>query len=150
MPNHFHLLIRQLKDKGITNFIGKVCNSYTKYFNIKYNRVGPLLQGEFKSVHIETNEQLIHLSRYIHLNPVVTGIVKKPESYEWSSYNEYLSRPQILCDCSIVLDQFESPQVYQKFVEGQIDYGISLEILKHQVLDADFDEVYDATPGVDA
>lgn len=49
MPNHFHFLIRQLKDNGISRFMSHVCNSYTKYFNIKHNRVGPLLQGAFKA-----------------------------------------------------------------------------------------------------
>ena len=61
MPNHFHFLIKQSKEGGITEFISKLSNSYTKYFNTKNDRVGPLLQGEFKAVLVETDEQLLHL-----------------------------------------------------------------------------------------
>ena len=50
MPNHFHFLIKQLKDNGISIFMSQLSNSYTKYFNTKYKRVGPLLQGAFKAV----------------------------------------------------------------------------------------------------
>ena len=77
MPNHFHLLLKQTIDNGISHFLSKFTNSYTKYFNTKYNRVGPVFQGVFKSVHIESDEQLMHLSRYIHLNPVVSAVVEK-------------------------------------------------------------------------
>ena len=65
MPNHFHFLIKQLKEKGISIFLSQLSNSYTKYFNVKYGRIGPLLQGAFKAVRIETDEQFIHVSRYI-------------------------------------------------------------------------------------
>lgn len=92
MPNHFHLLLQQIRDGGITEFISKLTNSYTRYFNIRNKRIGPLFQGEFKAVHVETDEQLIHLSRYIHLNPIVSYITKKLESYQWFSYLEYLGR----------------------------------------------------------
>src|SRR3972149_3368728 len=77
MPNHFHFLIKQLKEGGITEFVSKLSNSYTKFYNTKYSRVGPLLQGEFKAVLIENDEQLIHTSRYIHLNPVASFLVKE-------------------------------------------------------------------------
>lgn len=69
MPNHFHLLIKQTEQNGISEFVGKFSNSYTKYYNTKHNRVGALLQGQLKAVLIESGEQLIHVSRYIHLNP---------------------------------------------------------------------------------
>lgn len=135
MPNHFHFLVKQLKDNGISIFLSQISNSYTKYFNTKYTRVGALLQGVFKSVRIETDEQLVHVSRYIHLNPVVSGFVKLPEDYEWSSYHEYISGVGIVCSINHVLDFFSSSKKYQEFVEAQIDYGTTLEIIKHQVLD---------------
>lgn len=86
MPNHFHFLLRQVKNGGITEFISKISNSYTKYFNTKYKRVGPLLQGEFKAVTIETDEQLLHVSRYIHLNPFVAELVEDLNLFPYSSF----------------------------------------------------------------
>src|SRR3989344_3190174 len=91
MPNHFHFLIRQLKDGGIPIFISQLSNSYTKYFNTKYERVGALFQGAFKAVLIESDEQLVHLSRYIHLNPIVSNLAKDLNHYYWSSYLEYIN-----------------------------------------------------------
>lgn len=148
MPNHFHFLVKQLKDKGISSFISQLSNSYTKYFNIKYDRVGPLLQGAFKAVRIETEEQLIHVSRYIHLNPVVAGFVKLPENYHWSSYNEYIKQHPSFCLPAEVMSFFKSPQEYQKFVEDHIDYASRLEIIKHHLLDDDFKYVYTYTSKV--
>src|SRR5438132_12702278 len=112
MPNHFHFILKQRKENGISIFISLLINSYTKYFNTKYTRVGALLQGAFKSVIVESDEQLIHLSRYVHLNPRVSGLTKNLESYPWSSYKEYLSVPE-LCESKIILDLFHSYQEYQ-------------------------------------
>lgn len=138
MPNHFHFLLKQLTDGGITEFISKLSNSYTKYFNIKNKRVGPLLQGEFKSVLIENNEQLLHLSRYIHLNPLVSGLVDNLEEYLYSSYFEYIGlNTQEICSKKIILEQFKSPKDYQKFVLDQAGYGKELEIIKHTLLESD-------------
>lgn len=137
MPNHFHFLIRQLKDNGVSYFISQLANSYTKYFNTKYTRVGALLQGTFKAVHIESDEQLIHTSRYIHLNPVVSGLVKNLNIYKWFSYLEYTTGQVIYCSPQEILNFFSSPKKYQEFVEAQIDYGTTLEILKHGRIDVD-------------
>lgn len=136
MPNHFHFLIKQLKDGGITEFISKLSNSYTKYYNVKYNRVGPLLQGEFKAVLIESEEQLIHVSRYIHLNPIASFLVKDLNEYRWSSYKEYVEGTvNSICNKEPVLSLFKSSMDYQKFVLDQVDYAQRLEIIKHQLLD---------------
>lgn len=135
MPNHFHFLVRQLRDNGVSIFMSQLINSYTKYFNTKYKRIGALLQGSFKAVHIEFEEQLIHLSRYIHLNPVVSGIVKNPESYQWSSYLKYIRKINGFCSPAQVLNLFPSTLKYKQFVTDQIDYGITLEILKHQTIE---------------
>lgn len=137
MPNHFHFLVKQLKDNGISIFLSQISNSYTKYFNTKYTRVGALLQGVFKAVRIETDEQLVHTSRYIHLNPVVSGLVKLPEDYSWSSYYQYISGQPGTFAIKEILNFFTSPQKYQEFVEAQIDYGTTLEILKHRAIDID-------------
>ena len=136
IPNHFHFLLRQKRDGGITEFASKLSNSYTKYINIKNNRVGPLFQGDFKAVHVGTNEQLLHLSRYIHLNPLVGYVTKNLDSYKWSSYPEYVNLiDNAICDKKIILDQFESPEKYRQFVLDQADYGKGLEAIKHQLMD---------------
>ena len=90
MPNHFHILLQQLQDNGISTFVRKLLNSYTRYFNTKNERIGPLFQGQFKAVRVESDEQLLHLTRYIHLNPLVGYVVKDLRNFEWSSYLDYI------------------------------------------------------------
>lgn len=135
MPNHFHLLLKQLADGGITEFVSKLSNSYTKYYNTKYNRVGPLFQGEFKSVLMESDEQLIHVSRYIHLNPLVSLLVKDLNDYKWSSYLEYIGLVDGFCSKEEILGFFKNQEQYEKFVLDQADYGLRLEQIKHQILE---------------
>lgn len=136
MPNHFHLLVKQLKEHGVSEFMRKSINSYTKYRNLKYNRQGPLFQGVFKTVRVESDEQLIHLSRYIHLNPLVSLLVNDLKVYEWSSYHNYIgsSNNPALAKHEII-NFFKSPEAYKQFVLDQVDYGKSLEILKHSTID---------------
>ena len=138
MPNHFHLLVRQLQDGGISEFMRKFIHSYTKYRNIKHKRQGPVFQGVFKSVRVESDEQLLHLSRYIHLNPYVSNLIKDLKLYSWSSYNTYIDpvENQPLAKHE-VLNFFKSTYYYQKFVLDQADYGTTLEILKHTSIDTD-------------
>lgn len=136
MPNHFHFLIRQIREGGISTFMSQISNSYTKYFNTKYQRVGALLQGPFKAVHVETDEQLVHLSRYIHLNPIVSGLVKRLRTHKWSSYSEFINQTSIFCSISEILNFFPKSN-YKEFVESQIELGTSLEILKHRAIDYD-------------
>lgn len=138
MPNHFHFLLKQNSDKGISIFIANFTNAYTKYFNTKNERIGPLFQGIFKAVHIENDEQLMHVSRYIHLNPVVSNIIRADElnNYSWSSYPEYIGKSNDeIVKKETVLNMFKSVQEYQKFVEDQIDYGKELEAIKHLILE---------------
>lgn len=136
MPNHFHFLLRQLQDGGMTEFVGKLSNSYTKYYNVKYNRVGPLLQGEFKAVLIESEAQLIHVSRYIHLNPISSFLIKNLDDYRWSSYKEYIGDDtEDICNKETILGIFKSSKSYRQFVLDQVDYAQKLEIIKHQLLD---------------
>ena len=70
IPNHFHLLIKQNPVNGINRFMQSLCTKYSMYFNKKHKRIGKLFQGHYKAVLVKTEEQLLHLSRYIHLNPV--------------------------------------------------------------------------------
>jgi len=123
MPTHFHLAVQELKDKGIVTFMRNVLNSYTRYFNIKHNRKGPLWEGRFKKTTVESDEQLLHLTRYIHLNAVTAYLVDSPEDWYFSSYREYLSldgkKPPI-CEYGDILDI--RPDSYREFVEGGISY----------------------------
>lgn len=133
MPNHFHLLLKQLTDGGITKFIGDFSNSYTRYFNTKHKRIGHLLQGVFKAVRIEDEEQLIHVLRYIHLNPVVSLVIKETdlEDYPYSSFSEYSGNKEGFCNKRMMLDYFSSIERLKTFTYDQIDYGKRLEAIKH-------------------
>lgn len=135
MPNHVHFLLKQLRDDGITEFVSKLTNSYTKYFNTRHARVGPLFQGEFKAVLIESDEQLLHLSRYIHLNPLVSYLTKNLDLYEWSSYGEYAGNKPGISTKEDVLAFFDSPERYTQFVMDQADYGATLNFIKHRLLE---------------
>jgi len=90
MPNHFHLLVKQSVKEGITDLMRCVNTSYAGYFNRKYDRVGSLFQGKFKAVLVDTDEYLLHLSRYIHLNP--SGLIPDLSKYEYSSFLDYLGK----------------------------------------------------------
>lgn len=119
-------------------FSSKTSYSYTKYYNIKYNRVGPLLQGEFKAVLIESDEQLIHVSRYIHLNPIVSFLIKEMNQYRWSSYKEYVGdSADRICSKESVLGFFKTSTDYEKFISDHISYAQDLELIKHQLLDSE-------------
>lgn len=137
MPNHFHFLLKQVKDGGISLFMSRLSNSYTRYFNTRYHRLGHLFQGPFKAKRIENNEQLLHVSRYIHLNPLVGFIVKDLRDYLYSSYLEYLGLAKGTCQKELILDQFPSPKDYEKFVLDQKDYALRLEKIQKLILEED-------------
>ena len=137
MPNHFHILLKQIANGGITMFLSKLTNSYTKYFNIKYKRVGPLFQGSFKAVRIEDDEQLIHVSRYIHLNPLIDYLVSDLKIYPYSTYPEFLGLKNGFCKKDIILDNFKTPSDYEKFVLDQEDYGRSIKRIERMILETE-------------
>jgi putative transposase len=74
MNNHYHLVLKQNLNNGISRFMNNFQNSYSRYFNTRRERTGTLFQSRFKAVHIDTDAQLLHLSRYIHLNPLSAGM----------------------------------------------------------------------------
>lgn len=74
IPNHYHLLLEQKTIDGMTKLLRRLCTSYSMYFNKKYDRVGSLFQGTYKAALIDRDEYLLHLSRYIHLNPVIDKV----------------------------------------------------------------------------
>jgi len=139
MPNHFHFLLRQKSDNGISKFVSNFTNSYTRFFNLRNKkRQGPLFQGTFKSVHIEDNDQLLHIHRYIHINPVVSFVtdLKNLENYEWSSLQEYLEiTDKKICAKEIILDQFSSRKSHKKFLFDQVDYSRRLKVIEHLLIE---------------
>ncbi len=139
MPNHFHLLLQQLKENGIFDFIRKGCNSYSHYFNLKYQRKGALFEDRFKAVMINTDEQLLHVSRYIHINPHSSHLIKNFEylkQYPYSSLPEYLNLANTnICKKEIILDRFKSLKDYEVFLKDQLEYQRTLENIKHLALE---------------
>ncbi len=138
MPNHFHLMLKQKAENGVSIFIANFANSYTRYFNTKHERIGPLFQGIFKAVRIESDEQLVHVSRYIHLNPVSSFLIKPEslESYQWSSYPEFMGiLDRNFLTKEVVLGLFPSKEKYAQFVLDQVDYARQLEMIKHLALE---------------
>ena len=117
MPNHFHLLVCPHDD--LSHRIQLFSISYTKAINKRYERVGGLFQGQFQAVRIGSNDYLLHLSRYLHLNPVTARLVKRPEDWDFSSYRDFVGlRQGTLPRPDIVLSQFSDGNSYQGFVNS--------------------------------
>lgn len=130
MPTHIHLIFKQLEDNGISRSVNNILNSYTRYFNIKHKRKGPLWESRFKSKRIESDEQLLHLSRYIHLNPVTAFLSDKPESWQYSSYKEFLGIKETPTFCNFTNHINIFPADYKKFTEDRISYQRELAKIK--------------------
>jgi len=135
MPNHFHFLLKQTSKNGISKFVGQISNSYARYFNARHDRIGSLFQGKFKAVRVTSNEQLIHLSRYIHLNPIINYLVKDLSQYYYSSYPEYLGLKKVVCSPDEVLGQFNTKDDYEKFVLDQEEYTRELKKIERERID---------------
>ncbi len=136
MPTHVHFVLKQNTGKGISVFMNNVLNSYTRYFNTKHERKGPLWESRFKSVLVNTNEYLLHLTRYVHLNPVTSELTDKPESWKASSYKEYLSgiydRNNLTSHRDLITI---SSGEYKNFVEDRISYQQELHKIKDLLLE---------------
>lgn len=138
MPTHFHLLLKQEKNHGISDFLGYVQNSFTKYFNIKTGRTGSLFHTRFRSKPILEEETLKHVARYIHLNPYSSGIIEDVNeivNYRWSSMQELhptfanlmlITRPDLL-----LLYFGDDRDRYEKFVLDNAEYQKTLEYCKY-------------------
>jgi putative transposase len=134
MPDHYHLLLRQLIENGITEFIRKCNTSIAKYINIKNDRTGSLFGSCFKSKYIDSNEYLLHLSLYIHLNPLDfidnknwrynklrNWRFKKEKllNYPWSSLRKFLNedyKDPILSGTEMISNQFSGSKEYELFL----------------------------------
>ena len=130
MPNHIHLVLETTKYGNISQIMQKLNSSYAMYVNKRRNRVGHLFQGRFFSRVVDKDSYLLELSRYIHLNPVKAGLVKEPEDYLWSSYNDYcksdFKSTFALVDTDFILniispnnDRVLQMEEYKKFVNSK-------------------------------
>ena len=141
MPNHYHFLIKQENEEDLTSFMKSLMTRYSQYFNFKYKRVGPVFQGRYKAVLVESEEQLLHLSRYIHLNPVsqqsagTVPIMSRP-----SSYPNYLREiNQSWIKPKVILDYFSKAGEgsYKAFVED-VDADLNdqtMQVIKKVAID---------------
>jgi len=121
MPNHVHLLLRQNGPDPISSFMQRTHTAYTMYFNLKHKVTGHVFEGRFKAKNIARDEYLMHVSRYIHLNPL--GLVKKLPSYKWSSYNAYISgTADPIANPKHILNYFKRKN--QTIVDAQMEYKL--------------------------
>lgn len=134
MPNHYHLLAYPKCDDVPVRVLHPFSVSYAKAINRQLGRSGPLFEGRFKAKRVDKNQYLLHLSRYIHLNPVLEGLAGRPEEWASSSYREYAGlRRGRLAHPQIVLSQFPSPQAYAEFVASYCEPDKKL--IKHPTFD---------------
>ncbi|MEK7514130.1 MAG: transposase [Patescibacteria group bacterium] len=140
MPNHFHLFVWQKNARIIANFMRSLGTKYSTYFNKKYHRVGPVFQGNYKAVIVQSENQFLYLSKYIHRNPFPDHPARSNlAGYKYSSYQNYLNLfNQNWVKTEEILSYFNkiSPaESYQKFVE-ETDESDLLR-LKNLTLDID-------------
>lgn len=128
MGNHYHMLI-YLKDDltAITELMRSIGTAYTMYFNLKYKRVGPVFQGTFKAARITSDSYLLHISRYIHLNP------REYTTYKYSSLPVYLGNAeQPWLKPQKIQSLFDSSD-YMEFLKDYEDYKHMHEQIKHEL-----------------
>jgi putative transposase len=138
MPNHLHLLVKQLKDNGVTIFMKKFGIGYGGYFNRKYHRKGYVFQNRFVAVHIKNEDQLKVVFVYIHTNSISLiepkwkeigikdpeKVIKYVENYKWSSYPDYIGRKNFpsVTDRNLILRIVGGEKGCKEFVEAWIRY----------------------------
>lgn len=134
MPNHFHFLIKQKNEVSITSFMNSLITKYTMYFNKKNRRIGHLFQGRYKAILVESDEQLLHLSRYIHRNPIGAAPIGEYSSYEdylGKRKTDWLTTKQILAHFS----QTNLRLTYKAFVEERKFNNIEVRGLQKLFID---------------
>ena len=138
MPNHYHFLLKQFSDNGISRFISNVQNSFAKIYNLKNDRNGALFQNSFKAKRAETEEQFLHISRYIHLNPVTSYIIefKNLETYPYTSFPYYAGEnSNLTVNIEVILGLIGSKENYTQFVSDQVEYQRELALIKDLIIE---------------
>jgi len=118
-PNHYHFILRQVTDNGITKFMHRLGIGYTNYFNEKYKRGGSLFQGTFKANRIDSDEYLLYASAYVNLNYKVHQLTSGLFSSSWEDYIQS-EKKEKFCDTDIVLNQFAGVSEYKSFADNVI------------------------------
>ena len=132
MPNHYHFLLQGKEDQAIPRFIQRLFNSYTQAYNRQQDRSGTLFQGRAKHILVDKDEYLLHLARYIHLNPVRAGIVQRPGDWPYLNYLEWVDkRDGSLVDREFVRSYFPEPAMYEDFVLGEISAAYEQKLKGH-------------------
>lgn len=134
MPTHFHFILAPVGEKSLAIFMNNLQNSYTRYFNLKHNRRGPLWQGPYGRKLIEDDVSLVTVTKYVHLNPVTAYMVNKPEEWEYSSYGEFVGNvKQNICRLNNLFDMKFNQ--YRKFVEDNANYQRELSAVNKYIMD---------------
>lgn len=140
MDNHYHLLV-ETPDANLAKGMRQLNGVYTQRYNRRHGQVGHLFQGRYKAILVQKETYLMELSRYIVLNPLRAGIVKKPEGWRWSSHRAVVGQTKApgWLDIDNLLVQFHSRRrqaikIYQQFVQEGIGKGSVWNDLKHQLL----------------
>ena len=116
MPNHYHIILKEIKEGGISRYMHRLLTAYSMYFNTCHEKIDHLFGGPFRAVHIESNEQFLHTTAYIHRNPIELGVPY--ETYTWSSFQDYSkdNRWGNLLKTQDLKEQFDLPSDYDNFV----------------------------------
>jgi len=126
MPNHYHFLMRCDADRGVGLFIQRLFNGYSQAFNRRNNRSGTLFEGRSKSIMVTDERYVMRLCGYIHLNPVVAGLVSAPEKWPYSNYQEWIAeRAGSLIDREFISMYFHGPDEYKAFIESSVDEAMA-------------------------
>lgn len=139
MPNHFHLILRERTENGISIFMKKLLTGYSMYFNVKEQRKGKLFEGKFHARHLDYDQYLKYQFTYVHLNPISLvdsgwrrkKIINKNKAknflnnYEYSSYLDYsgVERPEkIILNNDVFPEYFETTHDFNEMVEEWINF----------------------------
>ncbi len=147
-PNHFHFVLEQKVDNGISKFMQRM-GGYTSYFNKKYKRNGSLFANVFKAVHVSDNTQLLHLSVYVNLNNQLGSLAPKLSKSSWREYVEEcvvenlnlnkgnkIKKEEGICKKDIVLNQFGSKEKYKEFASSGLE-----DILKRKINEKEYENL---------
>ncbi len=127
MPNHFHLLL-EVQETPTGRLMQAVLTGYARRFNRVHRRRGHVFQGRYKAIVCERDRYLLALVRYLHLNPVRAGLVKRPGDWQWSGHGEYLGRTlRGLIDPGPVRGELTTPAQYEAFVRAGLKEGYQAE-----------------------